>query len=263
VLGPASSTRIALYVPGLRLGTKRRLPVSDAEVLAAYRAGNSQRALALRWKVSRSAVQKAIARAEAREAETEAANVSGEGGAAVGAREMSSREIRERLEHEAVHARDSRTRLSALKMLQELNAEGEGGELSETARRERYAKESGYHFARGALVIERREGRFRAFERTRGGWQAAPVELESLQGRAALLIALVEIFREAPLPADLIPTLGELLTSADRDGTEAGGKLPTRGAELALGDPDLVNAGEETERGIPTGVILYYPPRPE
>jgi hypothetical protein len=192
--------RLALCVPGLRLGTKRRLPVSDAEVLAAYRAGESQRALALRWDVAKGAVQKAIARAEAREAETGEASVPGEGGAAGGAREMSSREIRERLEHEAVHARDSRTRLSALKLLQELNAEGEGGELSEAARHQRYLKESGYHFARGALVIERREGRLRAFERTRGGWQAAPVELESLQGRVALLIALVEIFRDAPLP---------------------------------------------------------------
>ena len=45
------------------MGTERRLPVSDAEVLAAYRGGESQRALAERFKVSRSAVQKAIARA--------------------------------------------------------------------------------------------------------------------------------------------------------------------------------------------------------
>jgi len=45
------------------MGSERRLPVSDGEVLAAYRAGESQRALARRFGVSKGAVQKAIGRA--------------------------------------------------------------------------------------------------------------------------------------------------------------------------------------------------------
>jgi len=89
--------------------------------------------------------------------------------AASGTRPMSSRDIRERLEHEAVYAGDSRTKLNALKMLQELNAEPGGSRQSEAARNKQHLSESGYFFGPGSLVIERRSGRFRAFERTRRG----------------------------------------------------------------------------------------------
>jgi len=124
------------------MGTERRLPVSDAEVLAAYRAGESQRALAVRFKVSKGAVQKAIARAEACERSAEPSTPA-DSTAASGTRPMSSRDIRERLEQEAVQARDSRTRLNALKMLQELNAEPGGSKQSEAARNKQHLSKTG------------------------------------------------------------------------------------------------------------------------
>jgi hypothetical protein len=187
------------------MGTERRLPVSDAEVLAAYRAGESQRALAQRFKVSKGAVQKAIARAKGRSPEpSPEPSAPSDSTQAPGRRPMSGLDIRERLEHEALHARDSRTRLNALKMLRELDVEpdAEGSDQSEAARNKRFFKNSGFFFAPGALVIERREDRFRAFLRTRRGWEPAPVDLDTREGRRALLLVLAELFLEAPLPED-------------------------------------------------------------
>lgn len=191
------------------IGTERRLPVSDAVVLAEYRAGNSQRALALRYKVSKGAIQKAIAREEAREAELiPAPSAAPEAGRAQATRPLGRREIRARLEHEALNAGDSRTRLGALKMLHELDAEAEGGKQSEEAGNKRFLKESGYFFAQGSLVIERRKDRFQAYLRTREGWVPASFNLNTLEGRAALLVRLVEIFRGAPPQQDEEPEAG-------------------------------------------------------
>ena len=87
------------------MGTERRLPVSDAEVLAAHRAGESQRALAQRLKVSKGAVQKAIARAEGRSRERSPKPSAPPGAAAAPpGRAMSNLDIRQRLEHEALNS---------------------------------------------------------------------------------------------------------------------------------------------------------------
>lgn len=191
------------------MGSERRLPVSDAEVLAANRAGESQRALARRLKVSKGAVQKAIARAEGG-GPTPSRKPSAPAGStgAPATRPMSGRDIRERLEHEALHAGDSRTRLAALKMLQELNGDAEGSSQSKTSKaadNKRLLRESGYFFAPGSLVIERRKDRFRAFQRTWSGWEPAPVDLDTGEGRVALLVALIDLFRDAPVPEDEQP----------------------------------------------------------
>jgi hypothetical protein len=145
------------------MGTERRLPVSDAEVLAAYRAGESQRALAQRFKVSKGAVQKAIARAKARSAEpSPEPNASADSTRAQRSRGTSSLDIRERLEHEALNARDSRTRLSALKMLHELDAEEPASSRYE---------QTGFLFGRTSMVLEPvPERRIRLWRRTERGW---------------------------------------------------------------------------------------------
>jgi hypothetical protein len=73
--------------------------------------------------VSMGAVQKAIARAEGRSTEpTPKPNAPPGSTRAQESRATRPLDIRERLEHEALHARDSRTRLNALKMLQDLDA---------------------------------------------------------------------------------------------------------------------------------------------
>jgi hypothetical protein len=145
------------------LGTERRLPVSDAEVLAAYRAGESQRALAQRFKVSKGAVQKAIARARARSAEpSPKPNAPASSTRAHATRPLSSLDIRERLEHEALNARDSRTRLSALKMLHELDGEKSAPSTAE---------QTGFYFGRTSMVLEPvPKRRIRLWRRTEGGW---------------------------------------------------------------------------------------------
>jgi len=146
-------------------------------------------------------------------------------------------------------------------MLQELNAEPGGSRQSEAARNKQYLSESGYFFGLGSLVIERRSGRFRAFERTRRGWEPAPVDLETQEGGVALLVALVEIFREAPLPAAHASAIDDLLTATGRDSGKESDNLTARGAELALNNPDAVNGDEhqDAEKGLPDGVTLVYP----
>jgi hypothetical protein len=144
------------------MGTERRLPVSDAEVLTAYRAGESQRALAQRFKVSKGAVQKAIARAEARSAEpSPKPNAPAGSTRAHATRPHGTLDIRERLEHEALNARDSRTRLNALKMLHELDAEKPASLYEQT----------GFFFGRASMVLEPvPERRVRLWRRTERGW---------------------------------------------------------------------------------------------
>lgn len=54
-------------------------------------------------------------------------------------------------------------------------------------------------------MIERRKNRFQAYLRTREGWVPASFNLNTLEGRAALLVRLVEIFRGAPPQQDEEP----------------------------------------------------------
>lgn len=57
-------------------------------------------------------------------------------------------------------------------------------------------------------MIERRKDRFQAYLRTREGWVPASFNLNTLEGRAALLVRLVEIFRGAPPQQDEEPEAG-------------------------------------------------------
>jgi len=114
------------------MGSERRLPVSDGEVLAAYRAGESQRALARRFGVSKGAVQKAIARARGGGADSSATPSAPAGSTrAKGRRALSAVDIRERLEHEALHSTDARSRLAALRELRLLSERAGRGESPE------------------------------------------------------------------------------------------------------------------------------------
>lgn len=170
------------------MGTERRLPVSDAEVLAANRAGESQRALAERFKVSKGAVQKAIARAKDRSPQASPKLSASPGPTHTeGSRPMSTLDIRERLEHEALHSGDSRTRLSALKMLKDLEPE-ESNHAADGP--------SIYTLRHGTLILEPEPGtgpepRYRLMVRVRGGIEHAANDLTARQACAFVIMMLL------------------------------------------------------------------------
>jgi hypothetical protein len=101
---------------------------------------------------------------------------------------MSALDIRERLEHEALHAGDSRTRLNALKMLQDLDAKPDAEGTSGPPL---------YGLLRGALILEPESGsdrRYRLMLRVRGGIEHVADSLKPAEGLylIASAIGLVE-----------------------------------------------------------------------
>jgi hypothetical protein len=168
------------------MGTERRLPVSDAEVLAAYRAGEgSHRALAQRYNVSKGAVQKAIARAEASSPEpSPEPSARARSSGAEGSRPIGIVDIRERLEHEALNSADGRSRIAALKELRLLDEREQAGR---TSGRE-------HQFLLGTIVLEpadRKGERWNLLLRHRR-WEpvAGPLPPEQAWALAAVALGL-------------------------------------------------------------------------
>jgi hypothetical protein len=187
------------------MGTKRRLPVSDAEVLAENRAGASQRALAQRYDVSKGAVQKAISRAKASGPQATPEPSAPDSSRAVGNRPTNTLDIRARLEHEALNSADGRSRIAALKELRPLD---EREQAERTQGRE-------HRFLGGTIVLEpadRNGERWNFLLRQQGGWRplgGPPLLPKQAWGLVALGLAdlpnVVEAAASQPPPAHVNP----------------------------------------------------------
>jgi hypothetical protein len=171
------------------MGTERRLPVSDAEVLAENRAGASQRALAQRYDVSKGAVQKAIARAKASGPQATPEPSAPDSSRAVGNRPTSTLDIRGRLEHEALNSADGRSRIAALKELRLLD---EREQAERTQGRE-------HRFLHGTIVLEpadRNGERWNLLLRQQDGWRplgGPPLPPKQAWGLVALALGLADL----------------------------------------------------------------------